>query len=89
MSTLTIAYRDYTTAGRFIHTGETGTMPEFVGDDASLLLDIDEATRLAIESVYKSRCQMTDDEELKIPSRCNVSVRDNKTGRFTKWKQYL
>ncbi|AVJ48216.1 hypothetical protein [Salmonella phage SE131] len=83
---LLIAYREYTTDGRFVSAAEYETHSSVLADDLVCLFESnDKPTRLAVGEIYKHQKLMSKKEELKELFRTNVSVRDTKTGRFVKW----
>ena len=83
---LLIAYREYTTDGRFVSAAEYETHSSVLADDLVCMFESnDKPTRLAVGEIYKHQKLMSKKEELKELFRTNVSVRDTKTGRFVKW----
>lgn len=87
---LMIAYREYTTDGRFVSAAEFETHLSVISDDLVCLFESnDKPTRLAVGEIYKHQKLMSKKEELKELFRTNVSVRDTKTGRFVKWGNFI
>ncbi|MCS5737586.1 hypothetical protein [Herbiconiux daphne] len=81
-----VAYREYTTDGRFITNQEFGSVEDVFRDDVEGLTDPD--INEQVEAQYHRVGVLSQEEMLKLPTLLNISVR-GRDGRFVKYKHLL